>query len=65
MAQVWLLKARVSELEHAFNDAIKHNEMEMARHWNQELIKALLELLHVQGHPERTSEPNGGIEPRA
>lgn len=59
MAKAWLLEARVRELEHAFNTAVRENDIEMSRHWNTELIKALLELLHVQGHPERTSESDG------
>jgi hypothetical protein len=58
MAKAWLLEARVRELEDAFRVAIRDEDLELAQHWNTELIKALLELLHVQGHPERNSESN-------
>jgi len=61
MAKAWLLEARVRELEHAYHDAIKQGDHEMARHWNTEVIRTLLELTHVLGNTERTSKPDSGI----
>jgi hypothetical protein len=61
MAKAWLLEARVRELEHAYRDSVKQGDHEMARHWNQEVIRTLLELTHVLGNTERTSKPDAGI----
>jgi hypothetical protein len=61
MAKAWLLEARVRELEHAYREAVKLGDAELARHWNQEIIKTLLELTHVLGNTERTSGTDTGI----
>lgn len=61
MAKAWLLEARVRELEHAYREAVKLGDAELARHWNQEIIRTLLELTHVLGNTERTSGTDTGI----
>ena len=61
MAKAWLLEARVKELEHAYQTAVRDKDSAMAHHWNQEVIKTLLELTYVLGNTERTSKPDAGI----